>query len=190
MRRALPVLVVLAATVAGCGSDPAERFTLRTPPEHSSADALPEVRAAQLRAARAAAAHPTRRDARPLLRKWAEAVRHDASQRAARLFALPAVVSISQEETLETLRQVRQFNDALPCGTRLLRVQPHGRFVIGRFALTKRPQHSCPTTGQRIRVAFALQNGLIAEWRQLAPGDEPAPARPEGAPDPPVKLAA
>ena len=50
MRRALPVLVVLAATVAGCGSDPAARFALHTPPEHSSADALPEVRAAQLRA--------------------------------------------------------------------------------------------------------------------------------------------
>ena len=105
-------------------------------------------------------------------------------------FVIGVLGTILSRTTFKTLRQVRQFNDALPCGTRLLRVQPHGRFVIGRFELTKRPQHSCPTRGQRIRVAFALQNGLIAEWRQLAPGDEPAPARPEGAPDPPLKLAA
>ena len=192
MRRALPLLVGLTAVTAaaGCGSDPAERFALHTPPVHRSAGPLPEVRAQQLRAARAAAAHPTRADARPLLRAWASAVSHDASRRAARLFALPAVVSISTEETLETLRDARDFNAALPCGTRLLEIQPHGRFVIGRFALTKRPKHRCPARGQRIRVAFALQNGLIAEWRQLAPGAEPQPARPEGAPDPPVKLAA
>ena len=115
MRRALPVLVGLTAVTAaaGCGSDPAERFALHTPPVHRSAGPLPEVRAQQLRAARAAAAHPTRADARPLLRAWASAVTHDASGRAARLFALPAVVSISGEETLKTLREARKFNDCL-----------------------------------------------------------------------------
>ena len=49
MVRIAIVLAVLAMLLAGCGRDPDERFTLKTPPEHSYAAPLPSITRAAFR---------------------------------------------------------------------------------------------------------------------------------------------
>lgn len=190
MRRYSAALTVaaLAGTIAACGDGAQDRLALRTPPERSTAKPLPEVERAGRQADRAARLHPTHRDAerlRPMLRAWGMALRRDRAGRAARYFALPAIVAQGGVATLETAEQVREFNDGIPCGARLLRVQEHGRFVVGTFRLTRRPQHRCAARGRLIRVAVVVRDRKIAEWREVPKGAEPGPARPENALDPP-----
>ena len=163
----LPLLTLLAA----CGDDPQERLSLGTPPERSSAAPLPQAQRAEQRAAREARARSTQRDAerlRPVLRGWGEALRRDRSRAAARYFAVPAVVAQGSELTLTSAAQVMRFNDAFPCGARLLHVQTEGRYVIGTFELTPRPTRDCEARGDVLRVAFTLRKRKIAEWRELA----------------------
>jgi hypothetical protein len=192
MRRYSAALAVaaLATLASACGNDPQERLSLRTPPERSVAKPLPEVERAGRQAERAARQHPTHHDAqrlRPVLRAWGRALRRDRTGRAARYFALPAIVAQGRVLMLETTEQVRAFNEGIPCGARLLRVQEDGRFVVGTFRLTRRPQHSCPARGRVMRVAVVVRDHRIAEWREVPKGAEPGPARPENAPDPPPR---
>jgi hypothetical protein len=187
------VLLSLVTLLAACGDDPRERLSLRTPPERSGAAPLPESERAAKRAERAAKARPTRDDAerlRPVLAGWGEALRRDRARRAARYFAVPAVVAQGNVLTLTSAAQITEFNDAFPCGARLLHVQEEGRFLIGTFELTKRPERDCEAKGDLLRVAFAMRKRKIAEWRELPQPIEPGPARPEDAPDPPAQGAA
>ena len=111
---------------------------------------------------------PRRRAPAPVLRGWGDALRRDRNRRAARYFALPAIVAQASVLMLETAAQVRAFNDRLPCGVRLLRVQQDGRFLVGTFKLTRRPAHSCNTPGRRDpRRVRRCATGKIAEWRQV-----------------------
>ena len=182
MRRlgALLAGAVLASGVSACGSDPDARMRLRTPPVQSSAEPLPEVKAAQERAERAARRRPSQKDAervRPVLRGWGDALRHNDYAGAARYFALPAIVARGETATLETAAEVKAFNAGLPCGVKLLRVTHEGRFVVGTFELTLRPAHRCDAPGRRIRVAFVIRDGKIAEWRRVDVGVDEAPGR-------------
>jgi hypothetical protein len=164
------VLLSLLTLLAACGDDPQERLTLRTPPERSSAEPLPEAEREAERAEREARARPTPRDARrlrPVLRGWGEALRRDRSRAAARYFAVPAVVAQGNELTLTSAAQITEFNDAFPCGARLLHVQTEGRFLIGTFELTPRPSRDCEAQGDLLRVAFHVRRRKIAEWREL-----------------------
>jgi hypothetical protein len=187
------VLLSLMTLLAACGDDPQERLSLRTPPVRSSAEPLPQAERAAKRAERAARARPTRSDAerlRPVLRGWGEALRRDRSRAAARYFAVPAVVAQGSVLTLTSQAAITEFNDAFPCGARLLHVQTEGRFLIGTFELTPRPTRECQAKGELLRVAFAVRKRKIAEWRELPQPTEPGPARPEEAPDPPAQRAA
>jgi hypothetical protein len=183
------VLLPLLTLLAGCGDDPQERLSLRTPPERSSAEPLPQAE----RAERAARERPTRSDAerlRPVLRGWGQALRRDRSRAAARYFAVPAVVAQGNVLTLTSEAEITRFNDAFPCGARLLHVQNEGRFLIGTFELTPRPTRECEAKGELLRVAFAVRKRKIAEWRELPQPIGPGPAQPEEAPDPPAQKAA
>jgi hypothetical protein len=187
------VLLSLMTLLAACGDDAQERLSLRTPPVRSSAEPLPQAERAAKRAERAARARPTRSDAerlRPVLRGWGEALRRDRSRAAARYFAVPAVVAQGNVLTLTSQAAITEFNDAFPCGARLLHVQTEGRFLIGTFELTPRPTRECQAKGELLRVAFAVRKRKIAEWRELPQPTEPGPARPEEAPDPPAQRAA
>jgi hypothetical protein len=191
------VLLLLAGTLAGCGGDgdPSERLGLRTPPERSSAEPLPAAERAEKRAEREARARPTARDAarmRPVLRAWGLALRRDRARAAASYFAVPAVVAQGNELTLTSAGQITEFNDAFPCGARLLHVQTQGRYVIGTFELTPRPTRDCEARGDLLRVAFAVRKRKIAEWRELPQplGSVPEEETPERTPEPRPQTAA
>jgi hypothetical protein len=192
MRRptALAAVALLAAAAAACGDDGPDRLALRTPPERTSAEPLPRAARAGEQERRAAKARPTRVDARrsrSVLRGWGDALRRDSNRRAARYFAVPAIVAQGDVLSLDTAGEVREFNERFPCGARLLHVQPDGRFLVGTFVLTRRPAHECPARGDLLRVAFALRRRKIAEWREVPQAALPGRARPEKTPEPAVQ---
>jgi hypothetical protein len=194
MRRWLsPVLAVMAVGGGACGAGDEARLQLQTPPERPGAAPLPEVRAEQERAERALRAareHPTKADARrarPVLARWARALRRDGGEQAAAFFAVPAIVAQGAAVRLDTEAEVRRFHLSLPCGARLIGLGREGRYFIATFRMTTRPGHVCAVVGDRVRVAVVVRGGKIAEWRQMAdvPGASPGPAAPEDAPPPP-----
>jgi predicted small lipoprotein YifL len=187
-RRCL-VALAAAALLPGCGSGGPD-YSLKTPPAASVAGPIetPVAKRAKPKA-RAGERHPTQRDAerlRPVLEGWAAAVRADNPHRAARFFAIPAIVAQSMTVELQTREQVVRFNDELPCGARLLEVQHEGRYVVGTFRLTERAGRPCAAAGQLVRVAFVIRSRHFTEWRQVPdrPGAPPGPDEPEEAPPP------
>ena len=179
-RRSLLALAVVGL-LSGCGSSGPD-YALKTPP--------PTVRAAPIPTpigkakAGKAEPHPTQREAerlRPVLEGWAAALRRGDPDRAARYFAVPAIVAQSMTVELQTREQVRKFNDELPCGARLLEVQHDGRYVVGTFRLTQRAGHTCAAAGELARVAFVIRARHFTEWRQVpdTPGASPGPDQPE-----------
>jgi hypothetical protein len=183
MRRLVPLVTVPAFAVlaVGCGHNAGARFTLTTPPPHRGAAAV-HTKAAPPVSHRQA--KPTQRDAerlRPLIAGWATALRKGNVERAARYFALPAIVEQSDTIQLATRDDARAFNEGLPCGARLLEVQHDGRFIVGTFRLTDKPRQTCLTPGALVRVAFVIQARHFTEWRQVpdTPGAAPGPSKPE-----------
>jgi ketosteroid isomerase-like protein len=184
-RRAAVALAALGL-LSGCGSTGPD-YALKTPP--------PIVRAGPIATAvpkskpKPGQPHPSQRDAerlRPVLEGWAAALRHGDPDRAARYFAVPAIVAQSMTVQLQTREQVRKFNDELPCGAKLLEVQHDGRYIVGTFRLTERAGHTCTAAGQLARVAFVIRAHHFTEWRQVpdTPGASPGPDEPEDAPTP------
>jgi hypothetical protein len=119
-----------------------------------------------------------------VLAGWADAVRRGRFERAARYFALPAVVSQPSygPVVVESAGVVRAFNAALPCGARLVGARPHGRYVVGTFRLVDAKARRCPSTG-RVRVGFVFGDRAhprrFSEWWQAGTGAAPGPdARP------------
>jgi ketosteroid isomerase-like protein len=184
-RRAAVALAALGL-LSGCGSTGPD-YALKTPPPIVRAG--PIATAAPKSKPKPGQPHPSQRDAerlRPVLEGWAAALRHGDPDRAARYFAVPAIVAQSMTVQLQTREQVRKFNDELPCGAKLLEVQHDGRYIVGTFRLTQRAGHTCTAAGELARVAFVIRAHHFTEWRQVpdTPGASPGPDEPEDAPTP------
>ncbi len=114
-----------------------------------------------------------------VIRDWADTLRAGDVSGAAELFALPSVVSNGTPPVvLRTRAQVRRFNEALPCGARLLRTSSSAGFTTAVFRLAERPGPGrCGTgTGMTARTTFVVRDGRIREWRRV--DDAPAPTGP------------
>ena len=188
--RRAAIALTAGAVLAGCGRQGPD-YALKTPPSTPGAAPIetPAPKRQKQPKARRGEKHPSQRDAerlRPVLEGWARAVREGNPDRAARFFAVPAIVAQSVPMELQTREQVRKFNDELPCGARLLEVQHDGRYVVGTFRLTERPGRACTSAGQLVRVAFVIRQRHFTEWRQVPDrrGAAPGPEKPEDAPPP------
>jgi ketosteroid isomerase-like protein len=187
-RRAAVALTALGL-LTGCGSPAGPDYTLKTPPPIVRAGPIATAAPKTKSKPRPGQPHPSQRDAerlRPVLAGWAAALRRGDPDRAARYFAVPAIVAQSMTVQLQTRQQVRKFNDELPCGAKLLEVQHDGRYIVGTFRLTQRAGHTCTAAGQLARVAFVIRAHHFTEWRQVpdTPGASPGPDEPEDAPTP------
>ena len=181
------------SAAAPAGATRRARLRLETPAERSGAEPLPEVRAEQERAEQAlreAREHPTKADARrarPVLARWARALRRDGGEQAAAFFAVPAIVAQGAAVRLETEADVRRFHVSLPCGARLLGLGREGRYFIATFRMTARPGHVLRRGGRprarRRRRARPQDRRVAPDGRR--PGASPGPAAPEDAPPPP-----
>jgi hypothetical protein len=109
-----------------------------------------------------------------VIQGWVDTLRAGHVSAAAAYFAVPALVQNgSPPIELRTRAQVRLFNEALPCGARLVRTVRAGRYVAATFKLTERPGGACGKgTGSEAATAFLIRGGKIAEWRRVAlPGE-------------------
>ena len=180
--RTAPIASLCVLLLGACGDDqtPTRRPAATAPPPLAPAPqtqqpgAIPP--AVPLRAMRAG--DPA---AIKVIRLWSDALRRSQVKRAASFWALPSKVQNNTPVlTLATAADVRAFNGALPCGSRLVsaRGAPRG-FTIAVFKLTRRPGANCGSgTGDDARVAILVRGGKIAEWYRL-PDDPEAPA-PQG----------
>jgi hypothetical protein len=191
-RSALLVLPVLAAALAGCGSDArapvaSPDYSLVTPPRVQSAQPLPPPTPAMH-------ADDVRR-LRPVIRRWARAVRTGHPDVAARYFALPTIVAQPASGAVEIRRRAvaERFNSSFPCGARLVGTRAQGRFIVGTFVLLSVPGRTCTTPNARVRVGFVFGDRRhprrFSEWWQAAdttgaaPGPERRPLAPPAGSD-------
>jgi hypothetical protein len=114
---------------------------------------------------------------------WVTALSKGDAQAASAYFALPSVVENGTAPvTLRSHADVVAFNSSLPCGAKLVRTRPLGRFTAATFRLTERPGGACgPGSGQLARTAFVIHDGKIVQWRRL-----PNPPRGGGAGSGPI----
>ena len=149
--RAAAALALAAVALGGCfGSD--DHGRQRTPAAAPSRQA----------------AHGT-----AVIRGWVDALRQGRLEKASRYFALPATVANgSAPVRLQSRAGVRQFNESLPCGARLVRTRRDHGYTIGVFRLTDRPGGDCGTgAGGLAATAFQLEHGKIVTWiRVPVPG--------------------
>ncbi len=111
-----------------------------------------------------------------VIRSWAQALTAGRLDKAASYFALPAVVANGTPPIRITRRaEVRDFNELLPCGARLVATARHGAYTFATFRLTDRVGGGCGTgTGTLAATAFLIRHGKIVEWRRLpTPGTGP-----------------
>ena len=111
--------------------------------------------------------------------EWSDALRAGDVDKAASYFKLP---SLAQNGTppleLQTKKEVIAFNEALPCGAKLTRAEPQGKFVVATFELTERPgRGECGAgAGETARTAFVIEDEKISQWIRAV--DEPGEAEP------------
>jgi hypothetical protein len=141
---ALAAAIALTAITAGCGGGDEE--------SSSSATGLPPGHASVL-----------------VIDEWVKTLSHGDVSGAADLFALPSVVENgTPPQRLRSRADAVLFNRSLPCGAKLVRARPDGRFVTATFRLTERPGGDCGSgAGQLARTAFLIRDGKILEWRRL-----------------------
>lgn len=163
--RLLTALLVLAAVLAGCGGSDAKRFDLRTPPSGPPPPSTKSLTAKE----------PVTRTEARVIRGWSSQLRHGHVGRAARYFALPAVVANGFDPvTISTRKEARQFNKLLPCGavvTRLQRQVHH--LVLTTFRLVDRTgpgAHHCGGGGTA-KSALRVKHGLITQWYRVPDQD-------------------
>jgi hypothetical protein len=113
-----------------------------------------------------------------VIRDWAQALLAGHVDQAASYFALPAIVANGSPPVRITSRgQLREFNELLPCGARLVATTRHGAFIYATFRLTNRVGGDCGGgTGALAATAFLIRNGKIVEWLRLPnPGSQQQP---------------
>jgi hypothetical protein len=159
--RSLGALVALGLVIAGCGgSSQPDRFQLTTP--RAPAAAVPER-------------VPVTDAEKRVIRGWSDELRDGDVRAAAKYFSLPTHVSIAGSDELDSARQVLDFNDSFPCGTRLLSVaRTVDQLVLAVFELTDRPGGACDSVGTQASFAFLIDgDDHISRLMMVPAGEEP-----------------
>ena len=104
-------------------------------------------------------------------REWSAALNRDDNEAAARLFAGDATIVQGGEMRLQTHADAVRWNAGLPCGGRIVSVEPQGSSgdVLVVFRLEERPQHRCDAPGARAAALFSIRHGKIVLWHQTNP---------------------
>ncbi|MGI8462098.1 MAG: nuclear transport factor 2 family protein [Solirubrobacterales bacterium] len=108
-----------------------------------------------------------------VVEKWATALAEGDLDEAAALFAIPSEAQNGPSQIrIESRDDALLFNESLPCGVKILRIEEEGQIVTATFELTERPgAGSCgPGTGGKAKTAFRIEDGKIAEWLRVPAG--------------------
>jgi hypothetical protein len=152
--------VLLALVVlAGCGGEKAKRLT--SPKASATATAAPTDEKPT------STPKQVTREETAAIKGWADALRHGHLERAVRYWDIPSVAANGTDPLrLESVGDVRVFNQALPCGAKLESTERDGIYVVATFVLTERPgPGTCGSgTGERARTEFLIRHGKIKAW--------------------------
>jgi hypothetical protein len=171
----LPLVVAaLGLTVGACGQDePAgPDYRLITPPAYAGAPPIASATPGKEPVMTPADAKRLRR----VLAAWADAVRRGEAAKAARYFSLPAIVYQASYGAVElrSAAVAKAFNQALPCGARLVKTRADGRYIVGTFTLQDAEGRTCATPGEQVRVGFVFGDRRhprrFTEWWQVPDG--------------------
>ena len=104
-----------------------------------------------------------------VIEDWVKTLSRGDVSGAADLFALPSVVENGTPPvSLRSRADAVLFNRSLPCGAKLVRARPDGRYIAATFRLTERPGGDCGSgVGELARTAFLIRGGKIVEWHRL-----------------------
>ena len=174
MRRLAWIAPLLALAVSACGStSDEERFRLKTPGTDDLV--VREIDGGE---------KPRRGKPTPgevgVIRGWADALRAGHVKRAARFFAVPAIVldGTNPQRRLPDVAAIRDFNRGLPCGARLIGTERGRRSsVLATFELTQRTGPGalpCAGATRYAAVLFRIEDGHILQWLRA-----PDPAQPD-----------
>jgi hypothetical protein len=111
-----------------------------------------------------------RAEDKEVIREWVDALRAGHVDQAAGYFTIPTLVENGTPAIPLTTREaVREFNESLPCGARLVHADsPSAGVVTATFRLTERPGGHCGSgTGQQARTRFLIRDGKIAVWKRI-----------------------
>jgi hypothetical protein len=114
---------------------------------------------------------------------WSNALRAGDIEAAADFFKVPSVARNGTPPLdLDTRQKVVVFNQALPCGAKLVRAIDHAGFTIATFELTERPgPGQCGAgVGGTAQTAFKIEDGKITEWDRVGGGESPTAPPVEG----------
>jgi hypothetical protein len=180
-------IAALGLTLAACGgaAEP-DRFSLTTPGAHTGEGNAPAPLPAEVK--------PVTRAERLVIKGWSDSLRQGRVSAAARYFSVPAKVSNDSANwlPLTTAAEVKAFNQALPCGAKLMDVRRGpDSFVVGTFRLTERKGAGAGCgggVGGTAAVAFLIRNEHIEQWvrNDDAASDPAATATPTPEPTPPT----
>jgi hypothetical protein len=176
MRRPARIAAALLALgLASCGSNPDDRFELRTPGTDRVEPRVREIGGSEPRNVK----RPTRAEV-AVIRGWSDALRAGHVAEAARFFRVPSEVfdGLNPRRALPDRASVEEFNRGLPCGARLVATERgQGSFVIGTFRLTERPgRGKCDGVGNAAATAFLIRGGRIALWLRVPVPVAPPPS--------------
>jgi hypothetical protein len=110
-----------------------------------------------------------------IVRAWSRDLNTNDNRAAAALFARGARVIQPGVDVRLTAKLALAFNESLPCGGRITRIQRKGDRVTATFLLIERPRHKCDAPGQKAAAVFVVQRGLIVSWQQVAVPRTPKP---------------
>jgi hypothetical protein len=170
----LLVACVIVTGVVACGSSDTRAQRTPAPTATASGSATP---------APGGADDPVTAEESKAIRGWSDTLRHGDIAGAASYFALPALVANgSPPLRMSTRAQAEQFNRALPCGAKVVRLERGAhRYVIATFRLTERPGPGrCGSgTGALAQTAFRIRDEHIILWLRIpTPAEQAEPTTP------------
>src|SRR4051794_25577223 len=147
--RSLLLVLAAAVTLTACGGKSADD-TSRTQADvaQSPATVVPKR---DYRNYYPPGTHKPSREAVHVITAWSNELRKGHVRRAARFFALPAVVqNATPPLRLESKKDVLDFNRTLPCGAHIIKMIAGARYTVATFVLTERPgsESGCGATGR------------------------------------------
>jgi hypothetical protein len=179
----------LASGLSACGGD-SDRERGATTPRQERREPAPSVPGGSLEIPQKVPRKgSTEADPRAIevIRGWTNALRRSDVRPAAGRLEVPSKVQNGTPVlTLDTLADVRLFNDSLSCGSRLVGARGAADgFTVADFRLTNRPGADCGSgTGHRARAAILVRGGRIAEWYRIPDPGAPEPGTPTAPQEP------
>ena len=104
-----------------------------------------------------------------VVRMWSAYLNANDNEKAARLFALPAIViQAPYEFRLRTRKELVEWHSTLPCAGYIVSIAVKGETATVVFQLGDRPRSTCTTPGAQAAARFTFVDGKIVRWEQIA----------------------